>query len=358
MTTETLTRPRAGDTARQSKSLGRTLEHDSPRFSLLPALALLEHFATAEGAPPLGEETRPASAAVALVARAGFGFPASEIDHIDLVTPARAEITGPACGLLGHIGPLPDWVTEELAQRVRRGDRAATDFLAMFEQRLMTVAFRARARTEPGFAWRPPEDTALGGILRALIGLATPGLRRRLAVPDRALFGFAGLLAGQSRSLGALERVLRTYLRAPFRVIPFTGRWLAFDPADVSRVSAAPDGNHLLGRTALLGARVWDRQSCFTLRIGPLDPPMFRDLMPDRAAHRALAALTRFFAGPGLDFQLELHLDTRRIGPARLSAGDAATRLGWTSFLVARPDTRAAGIMRVAARDTTTGALA
>ena len=354
MTTATLVPPQAARTARADRPLGQTLQSEAPRFSLLTALALLEYFARREGAPPLGEETRPAQAAVALAVRASFGFPACEIDRIAFAAPARAEISGPAFALLGHIGPMPDWLTEELAQRLRRGDRAATDFVAMFEQRLMAVAFRARARTLPGFAWRAPETSSLGGILRSLIGLATPGLQGRITVPDRALFSFAGLLAGQSRSLGALERVLRTYLMVPFRVVPFTGRWLNLEPGDITRVSAAP-ANNRLGRTALLGARVWDRQSCFTLRIGPLEPDAFQNLLPGGAGHRAVSALTRFFAGPGLDFQLELHLRPDRIAASRLSAGPAATRLGWTSFLVARPDTRAAGIMRIAARENPCG---
>jgi type VI secretion system protein ImpH len=219
----------------------------------------------------------------------------------------------------------------------------------------MAVAFRARARTLPGFAWRTPEDSSQGGILRALIGLATPGLRDRITVPDRALLSFAGLLAGQSRSLGALERVLRSYLMVPFRVVPFTGRWLNLEPTDITRISAATFAKNGLGRTAVLGARVWDRQSCFTLRIGPLEEDAFQNLLPGAAGHRAVSALTRFFAGPALDFQLELHLRPDRIAASRLSAGPSATRLGWTSFLVARPDTSAAGVVRIAARENPAG---
>jgi type VI secretion system protein ImpH len=331
-------------------TLGETLTRDASRYAMLPTLALLEHFAILGGAPPLGEETAPADAAVTLTARAMFGFPASEIDRIALTAPGRSSVRGPGFGLLGHVGPLPDWITEELAERARRGDRAATDFLAMFEQRLMTVAFRARSRIEPGFAYRTPEASGIGIVFRALLGLATPGLRQRMALPDRALLGFAGLLAGQSHSIGALERVLRTYLSVPVSVLPFTGRWLALEPADITLLGGSVRNNRL-GRGAMLGARVWDRQSCFTLRVGPLDPDAFASLLPGGDRHRALATLTRFIAGPGLEFQLELHLRPDRIGQSVISARKGATRLGWTSFLVARPKTRAAGVIRIAARE-------
>ena len=331
-------------------TLRETLTRGAAGYAMLPTLALLEHFAILGGAPHLGEETAPADAAVTLTARALFGFPASEIDHIALTAAGRSSVRGPGFGLLGHLGPLPDWITEELAQRARRGDRAATEFLAMFEQRLMTVAFRARARIEPGFAYRAPEASGIGGIFRALLGLATPGLRQRMAVPDRALLGFAGLVAGQSHSIGVLEGVLQTYLLTPVRVLPFTGRWLGLEPADVTRLSVSVRNNRL-GRCAMLGTRVWDRQSCFTLRIGPVDPDAFASLLPGGHRHRALAALTRFIAGPGLDFRIELHLRPDRIGQSIISARKGAARLGWTSFLVARPDTRSAGVIRIAARE-------
>jgi predicted component of type VI protein secretion system len=63
-----------------------------------------------------------------------------------------------------------------------------------------------------------------------------------------------------------------------------------------------------------------------------------------------VVALTRFFAGPLLTFHLDLRLRPERIEKLRISAGPQAARLGWTSVLVGRPDTRAAGAIRLAVR--------
>jgi type VI secretion system protein ImpH len=305
----------------QALTLGDRLQMQAPRFALLPAMALLEHFGRLAGAPAFGGEAAPGEAAARLTTRASFGFPPSEVDHVRLAaaqddTRGQAELRSLGTGLLGHFGPLPDWVTEQLVQRARRGDHAAIAFLAMFEQRLQALAFRAQSRLWPGIGFRTPEESSLGHILHAVIGLGTAGLRGRMDVPDRAVLGFAGLLAGHTRSLGALERMLQSHLGLKVRAVPFTGRWLALEPEDIMQVGTKKGANNLLGRTALLGARIWDRQSCFTLQIGPLDP----------------------------------RLRPERIETLRISAGAKAARLGWTSFLIGRPDTASAGAIRLAVR--------
>lgn len=341
----------------RAATLGGRLHESAPRYGLVPAMALLEHFGRTAGAPPFGTESSPAQAAARLTTRASFAFPPSEIEKIDLATikdeaPVQASLQSLGTGLLGHFGPLPDWVTEQLVQRARRGDRAAIAFLAMFEQRLQALAFRAQSRLWPGISFRPPEDSILGQILYALLGLGTKGLRARMDVPDRAVLGFCGILAGQTRSLGALERMLQSHLGLPVRAIPFAGRWLALEPEDVMRLGTRTGANNRLGQSALLGSRVWDCQSCFTLQIGPLEPDEHESLLPGRPRHRALVALTRFFAGPMLSFHLDLRLRPARISRLRISAGPQAARLGWTSFLIGRPDTRAAGAIRIAVRET------
>lgn len=336
--------------AGQLGTIGERLGTRPQSYGLLPALSLLEYFATSGGSPRLGEERTPQDAAVRLAPRPTLAFPAAEVDSIALDPDGRAQLTTRIAGLLGHGGPLPDWITEEITQRIRRGDRAAVTFLHMFEQRLLTIGYRAAAQTRLGVALRPPDASVGGLILHALLGLGTPGMTGRLGIPDRALMGYAGLLTGQARSRGALERMLRDYLGVPVAVVPFTGRWLKLEADDVTRLGT-PGANNRLGPEALLGGRVWDRQSCFTLRIGPLEPAEYDTLLPGGSRHRSLSALTRFFVGPGLDFQLTLQLRPHRIRPPLICTRGPGARLGLTTFLVGRPDTRASGVVSLSMRD-------
>ena len=333
-----------------SDTLAGRLAARPTSFSLLSALALLEHFAVQAGAPQLGAEQTPAEASVQLKPRASLAFPASEVDGIAFEQDGRSRLTTRIAGLLGHGGPLPDWVTEEITQRLRRGDVAAVHFLHIFEQRLLTINYHATARTRLGTALRSPEASVAGPMLHALLGLGTPGMEGRLGIPDRALLQYTGLLAGHTRSTGALQSMLRDYLGLPVSVEPFTGRWLKLEPDDVTRLGAIGAHNRL-GQTALLGKRVWDRQSCFTLNIGPLEPEEFDTLLPGGSRYQSLRALTRFFAGPALDFYLKLKLRPHRIRPLEIRTRGPAARLGLNTFLVHGPATRAGGITYLSISD-------
>jgi type VI secretion system protein ImpH len=333
-----------------SDTLAGRLAARPTSFSLLSALALLEHFAVQAGAPQLGAEQTPAEASVQLKPRASLAFPASEVDGIAFEQDGRSRLTTRIAGLLGHGGPLPDWVTEEITQRLRRGDVAAVHFLHIFEQRLLTINYHATARTRLGTALRSPEASAAGPMLHALLGLGTPGMEGRLGIPDRALLQYTGLLAGHTRSTGALQSMLRDYLGVPVSVEPFTGRWLKLEPDDVTRLGAV-GANNRLGQTALLGKRVWDRQSCFTLNVGPLEPEEFDTLLPGGSRYQSLRALTRFFAGPALDFHLKLKLRPHRIRPLEIRTRGPAARLGLNTFLVHGPATRAGGITYLSISD-------
>jgi type VI secretion system protein ImpH len=335
----------------QGENLAARLATRPASYRLLPALTLLEHFAMQAGAPPLGVEHTPAEAAVHLKPRPSLAFPASEVDGITFAPDGRAELITRIAGLLGHGGPLPDWVTEEITQRLRRGDRATVAFLHMFEQRLLTINYHATARTRLGAALRSPEASIAGPMLHALLGLGTPGMAGRLGIPDRALLHYTGLLAGHTRSAGALQPMLKDYLGVPVSVAPFTGRWLKLEPDDVTRLGAAGPNNHL-GQTALIGKRIWDRQSCFTLHLGPLEPEEFDSLLPGGSRYKSLGALTRFFAGPSLDFHLKLKLRPHRIPRLEIRTRGRPARLGLNSFLVHGQPTRADGVIHLSITDT------
>ncbi|MBK1660904.1 type VI secretion system baseplate subunit TssG [Paracraurococcus ruber] len=302
---------------------------------LLQVAALLDGFGRRDGRLPMGEAPSPAREAFRYQAQAHLRFPPAEVDRV--AWDAVPRLLSSAFGLLGHHGPLPDWITEELAQRLRRGDRAAQEFLGVFEHRLFALRVRAQARLRPGQAGLAAADGPAGRIVFALLGLGLPALRGRMDLPDAALLPHAGLLLGRSRSAAALQAVLRRQFGVPVAVRPFQGRWLRLAPADRTRIGAT--GRHrALGGGALLGGRAWDAASRFAVVLGPLTLPQHLALLPGGAAHAALRALIRFHKTEDLDVVLALMLRQDAVPPLRLSTrpGDAA-RLGWTSILRGRP---------------------
>ena len=91
---------------------------------------------------------------------------------------------------------------------------------------------------------------------------------------------------------------------------------------------------------------MWDVESTFEVRLGPLDLEGFRSRLPGTPRLAALGELLRLYAGPQYDIHVRLILAARSVPQARLggdSANPAASRLGWTTWLntAASPDNRA-----------------
>ena len=94
-------------------------------------------------------------------------------------------------------------------------------------------------------------------------------LRDRDAMPDLAKLHFAGHLAGQTRHAEGLGSILSSFFRTPVRIEGFIGAWLGLQQGDRTHLAHAPETG-TLGKTALLGGRVWSRQHKFRIVIGPL----------------------------------------------------------------------------------------
>jgi type VI secretion system protein ImpH len=87
--------------------------------------------------------------------------------------------------------------------------------------------------------------------------------------------------------------------------------------------------NNLLGRTTVLGRRVWMQDAAVLMRVGPLDAAAFEDFLPGGSAHVAMSELTRLYAGPDIDARLQLVVSSDDVTAARLGSA----RLGWSSWL-------------------------
>lgn len=318
---------------------------------LLQAASLLSQLGRTAGRAAPGEGAAPAREAFRFRGAPHFRFALSEVERVAWpATPdAPPVLHSAAFGLLGHDGPLPDWVTEELAQRVRRGDQAALFFMAIFEQRLFALLARSHARLRPGFGGQSGAESAAGPIAFALLGLGLPTLRNRLPVPDADLLPHVGLAVGRSRPALGLQAMLQRQLGVPVAIEPFHGRWLRIEDADRSRIGRG--GQHQrLGQGALVGGRVWDVGSCFRIGIGPLTEAQHRALLPGGAAHRLLCALTRFHTTEETEFVISLTLRQDAVPVLRLATqAEAGSRLGWTSFLSGRRQQPAA--LRVRPRE-------
>ena len=124
--------------------------------------------------------------------------------------------------------------------------------------------------------------------------------------------------------------MLSELLRTDVRVLQFQGQWLALPAEGQTRLdSAAATIAGQLGRGAIAGQRVWDVQSKFRVRVGPIGYALFCRLMPCGDLLRPLCQFIRTYVGAEWDFDVQLVLRREEVPRARL---DGNCRLGWNSW--------------------------
>ncbi len=185
------------------------------RFDFYQAVKLLELLRP--DATPVAEGSEPANEPVRFASAVSLAFPASEVAavHHQAEDGHPPVMTVNFLGLAGARGPLPPVFSELILERLRARDTAMRDFLDIFNHRLVSLLHRVRKTHRVGLAPTPPGQDLVSRCLFALFGMATPGVRGRLHVKDRALLLYTGLLAQQPPSAVGLKAVRRDYFRNP-----------------------------------------------------------------------------------------------------------------------------------------------
>jgi type VI secretion system protein ImpH len=236
-------------------------------------------------------------------------------------------------GLFGPDGPLPLHLTEYARDRRRNhNDPTFQRFADLFHHRTLSLFYRAWADVRPTVAYDRPEEDKFRFYLGALIGLATPGMRNRDAMPDLAKLHFAGHLSAQTRHAEGLAAILSAFFTVAVSVEGFKGTWLPLPDADRTRLSGDAT-TASLGKTALLGGRVWSRQHKFRIVLGPLGLEEYERLLPGGLSFHRLIPLVRNYAGDVLIWDVNLILRREEVPEIRLGRQG---RLGWTTWLMPR----------------------
>ncbi len=308
-------------------SISQRLRHEPYAFELLQALLLLEH--ERPHAAPLGTGGAPAAEALRLRGPLTPRFFPSQIASLTEDRDGTPVLSTPVFGLGGPDGPLPYAYQEWLQECVRQKNPAPTDFLDIFQHRLLSLLYRVLRKHRIALGFAPPSATPVETQLRALTGLLPKTLRHRLPLPDAAILTRAALFSGERRSLAGFALLTRSHFRLPARAEAYAGAWRVIPLASRSRLH--PGGPNLrLGRDAVAGRRVWDEHAGIRLILGPLSAEHAARFLPDGVDHPPLAALAAFYFGPDLDCALTLLV--RGASPLRLDRR-APPKLRWNGGL-------------------------
>jgi type VI secretion system protein ImpH len=164
-------------------------------------------------------------------------------------------------------------------------------------------------------------------------------LRNRDVLPDNAKLYLAGRLSMQTRPAEGLQAMLEELFQVPMQVEEYVGEWMMLPQESHLRLGLSMDSG-TLGRTAILGRRVWGGQHKFRICCGPLSLSDFKSFLPGGTSLQRLAATVRNYVGDELDWEVRLLCKGSEVPPARLGL---ASQLGWTSWIGRREGTADAG---------------
>ncbi len=313
--------------ALDQSDLERDLFEQPYLFEFFQAVWLAERFA--RGRAQVGAFAQPRTECLRFAVHNTASFPASEIQSLERRPDRPARMLVNFMGLTGPEGVLPLYYTQLLKERARARDTAGADFFDIFNHRIISLFYRAWEKYRFGIEFARSGRDPVSRRLFDFIGLGTAGLAERQAVPDHALLYYAGLLSARTRSAQGLRQLLEDYFDVPVEIEQFAGTWYRLDPNNQCLLDENPDESERIAFGAVVGDEVWNQQGRIRIRLGPLALERYEEFLPGGSAYEPLRALTRFYAGDELDYEVQLVL--RRDEVPRCDLG-GTPRLGWTSW--------------------------
>ncbi len=338
----------------QQQQLLQDLAHHPYRFDFFQAVRLLTRGASHTTpdkdnlARPVGHDYAPHREIIRFRAAPTHRFAASEITAFALPSEESehnaVEITLSFIGLTGPVGALPQHYTQTIIDRLRLKDHALRDFFDLFNHRTISLFYRAWEKHHiPPLLERAKAERLEDAFTRSvysLVGLGRPALRNRLEVDDETFLYFSGHFSQYPRNAQSLERMLVEFLDLPAAVQQFQGEWFLLETRQQTALPnpSVPAGlNCQLGVTAIAGQRIWSVEGRFRVRLGPLTYREFHSFFPSSARLTQLGQFVRTYAGPELDFDVQLVLKREEVPFCELDQGKASSpRLGWNTWICSR----------------------
>lgn len=334
---------------RKNPAVIEGLRQNPFRYAFVPAVRLLEQAAAgadddgARAKNPVARYTPPATEVVRFHTTQSFSFPAAEIGDVDDRQGRAARqwhMHVNFMGATGSGGVMPFHYTELVLKRLKLKDRALTEFLDLFNHRLISLFYQAsiKYRLPIGYeraANQQGADSHTKSLL-ALIGLGTAGLTRRLSTPDEALLHYAGLLTKKVRSVDGLQQILSRLFSLPVEIREFIGQWQELIDDVRTRLPgpAVPRGqNNQLGKTVMLGRKGWFSQGKIRIVLGTLTKEQMKALAPGMPTLKALDEIVKFYINDEYDHDYVMRIRHRDIPrPIRLMAA-TPPKLAWDTWL-------------------------
>lgn len=287
----------------------------------------------------LGKSLFPKADTVRLQQQPDLRFSPSSVREYQ---PPHPEDGGPGkltinfLGLFGPNGPLPLHITEYALDRLKVSDPTLVAFLNVFHHRLLSLFYRAWAVHQKSADLDRQTGRRFTNYIGSYIGLGQPAMQGRDEVDDAAKLYFSGRLATPTKNAEGLGAILTEYFGVPVKVEPFVGQWITVPETDACRLGESPLTGRM-GSTIIVGSKVWQVQTKFRLRFGPLKLAELTSLLPNKGAFKRLKAWVKNYCGDELFWDVRYVLLAREVPGTQLGSGGF---LGWTTWINTRKPVR------------------
>ena len=324
----TADRPAAGDLSWLER-----LAREPGSFDFHVALRRFE--ASFPSSARIGEAVRPADEPLRVGQTPSSSFQPTAVTAFEPQSnEGPAQLLVSFLGLWGPQGPLPGHLTEYARERTRHvGDATLTSLLNIFHHRMLLLFHRAWAQTQATVALDRGGPDRFAKYVGAFLGLGLSSTKALEPFPDRAKLFYAGRFAAAARNAEGLRDVIMDYFQVPTEIEEFVGEWMDL-PMEGRWELGISRETGTLGRTAVLGGRIWSRNHRFRVVLGPLSRSQFERTLPSSESLAALSALVRLYTTDEWDWDVRLVLSVEATESMRLGGG---SRLGWTTRIGLAP---------------------
>jgi type VI secretion system protein ImpH len=284
--------------------------------------------------PIVGSATRPSFENFRLGQNAHMIFPPRDLMNV-YQEDGKTHLNVFSPGFWGPQGALPLSWTETIYKRNLQHDNTISEFVNIFQHRLLAEFWRAWFVSQDTASLDNPSRERFSFFVASLIGM-DPEELTGMVLPVHSKLASASHVIREARNPEGLTGALHYYFDVPVQLEEYVGQWIHIELYEQSRLADYSESS-ILGTGTILGDTVMDYQHKFKLIFGPLSLEQYLRFSPWGEDLPVLKDWVRNFVGFEYDWEVALILKSEEVPYAKL--GDYQ-QLGYTGWL-SRSDTKA-----------------
>jgi type VI secretion system protein ImpH len=272
----------------------------------------------------IGEDGSPAKEAIRFKSVKSLGFSVDSINTINLGSdkPDQYEFFVSFMGLLGAAGVLPQHYIKLALQRIKQGDYALSEFIGLFEHRLISLYYKAWGKYKLSVQYEASDQEGEDGfstILKSFSGFYHG---------KTAQVYYAGHYSKNNRSLSNLQKMIQEVVSTDVYIQQMVGQWLPINSRDRC-VSGVNGKNHQLGTGIILGKRYWDIQSKITIGISGLSMEQYLSLHPSEPLYDVLASMVNAYVPVHIRVEFTFTVNSHQKYVSKIGQGFQLSSNAW-----------------------------